>query len=346
MFLAALAWLLLDGGGSAYEEAEPLLDTPSSKTDNHATRGSEEPAALNPLEFPDQGIGSVGVLPPDSPYRNGLAPEHALVRGRVVADEWIVWPSEVQIELVSQIEGQWPTRHTTATRQDPNFKFERVPFGNWKIRLHAPGFESLFQLLTLEARIPDQHVILQLRSSNQILGRVLDANGQPMTGMMVTARPRLDDPSKAALPIKALSEAEGRFSIKNVRPGTYWVHAGPPSSPLGEIQEIYLGGSEAYVDLIMPAVGHARVDVREKLSRKPLQGIKVIAQLLARNKRSHQETVLTAQDGRAVFPHLPPGEYTFTVFGSGYHRDVARAQVNLNGAATVEFELRKINESQ
>ncbi|KAA3607208.1 MAG: carboxypeptidase regulatory-like domain-containing protein [Planctomycetota bacterium] len=337
--LAAFGWIAASGIGPK-PEVDPSTGEPFPRNQG-APRGMEEEGAEAAPPAAESSANLHGVLPPDSPARTGLLGSgQTIVRGQVVAPTWTEFPNQIQIELLPQNGSEEPLFWTTLGGQERRFRFEPVPYGDWKLRMAAAGFETMVHLLTTSEKSPDQHVLLQLRLANKLQGKVVDARGAPVPGVVVTARATSKDPHRRTLPLRGISDDQGKFEISNLQPGSYQVHAGPYASALGETREIYVANGEAWVELSIPVIGRAQVRLLDTVSGKPLAGIKVSAQQDARGAPAHMDSGTSTADGLVVFPHLLPGEYTFSAFGTGYRRTLRRATVNPDGLTQVEIRLQ------
>ncbi|MFQ5749308.1 MAG: carboxypeptidase regulatory-like domain-containing protein, partial [Planctomycetota bacterium] len=216
-----------------------------------------------------------------------------------------------------------------------NFRFEGVPFGDWKLQVEAPGFQSNPVLISRDAAQPDGHILLSLLPATHIKGRALDERGRPVADLKITAIPVLKDRALMVEPHLGSTDSEGRFDIIGVRQGIYRVHAGPPRSPIGEEREVQLAGREAWLELVVPVFGRASVTVTDQKTGKGLEGIRVVVQ-----GSRFFDSGRTDAKGRALFPTLLPGEFAFTAYGSTHHRrTVQRAIVQAEQLSQVEIRM-------
>ena len=69
-----------------------------------------------------------------------------------------------------------------------------------------------------------------------------------------------------------------------------------------------------------------------RTDQKPLAGLTVTARRVRaptskQTQFGHTSSVRTDKEGKALIPYLPPGEYSFSAFGSRWRRRVERASV-------------------
>ncbi|TAH37853.1 MAG: carboxypeptidase regulatory-like domain-containing protein [Planctomycetota bacterium] len=269
------------------------------------------------------------VYPPDH-LRTGRAPTAAIVRGLVVADRDVGFPEIAVVELLPQAAGAAATQTARISPEQPQFRFDAVPFGAWKVRLHAPGYREYVALLSTSVEECDLHLVLPLRYAHVLRGRVFDSAGRSVAHLGVTAQRILDDPARVAPSFRGISDEQGEYRIEDVSPGRYRVQAGDGRSLLGEAREIVLAGAEAWVDLTVPLTGSATLVLTDAGSGAALADIKVVAARMDSSEGGFSASALSGADGRVSFAHLPPGEYAFTAYGAQRRRTVLRGRVEVD----------------
>ncbi len=283
-----------------------------------------------------------GVLPPDSPFRAGVAPTSAVVRGRVVLPRWAAWPRRATVILARQEDGREFGR-AIATEQEPEYRFSEVPFGDYRLRLEADEFEPLALLLTASVASPDHYQTLLLTPAASVAGRVLDAGGAPVADIGVCVELRPQSPTDLVLPLEGRTAADGSFRIPGLAAGEYDVYPGAARAPVGARHSVFVGpgAPQAWADLQVSGLGAAQVRL-EDLERAGLAGVKVVAQMTrpAGEIPSYVETRAPGEDGVARFPWLPPGEYGFTAYGGAFRRIVRESTVRAGETAEVQVPLR------
>jgi hypothetical protein len=337
LVLVALAVLWAPGPSVSPElpgpgdPSAPVTSTePGSLTDPNST-GAREPRW-------EPGV----VLPPDSPIRAGTAPTAAIVRGRIVAANWVTWPRSTTVLLTRQSDGKECGR-AEPTQDAPEFRFEEVPFGDYRLSLQASEFEELVMLISASTQAPDLFQTMPLTPAASVRGRVRDSEGNLVPEILVTVELRVADPRQPVLPIEGRTDAAGEFRIPGLRPGEYDVYPGAARSAVGASVAVFLGpgAPEAWADLEVSGLGTARV-VLEDLDAAGLAGVSVQALMMkpAGAIGAYQETRAATADGKVDFRWLPPGEYGFTVFGGAFRRTLREGTVQAGAVAEVRIPLR------
>ena len=184
--------------------------------------------------------------------------------------------------------------------------------------------------------------------ANLLRGRVVDSRGVAANNCQVSAIRDVEDKTRAVLPLTSFTDLNGEFTIEGVRPGIYNVHPGPPRAPLAASIQIQLAGAEAWVELALPPTGSAKVKVIDFNSDEIVPKLVVTArrwqgeQAHPKVRDSHLESVRSDVDGIAIFSHLPPGEYSFTVQGSGYRQRIVRRAIIQGEAIEISVKVRAL----
>jgi hypothetical protein len=128
------------------------------------------------------------------------------------------------------------------------FRFTTLPEGTWTLRARLAGHPSV----TLPSLASGSlRVEVAFPRPMAIAGRVTDADGEPVAGARVRAR--AEDPGAEGG--KARTDADGRFRLFPLAPGSYEVTVSPPSRDLsGAVMEGVEAGEEAVAVLLDPAL--------------------------------------------------------------------------------------------
>lgn len=335
--LAVLAWLFL-----------PDRETPEPHPDDGEEAGA--PAPVEPGRLTDPGAIQAtepawepgGVLPPDSPYRSGVRPTEALVRGRVTLSARESWPVRVDVWIERQADGVEVAR-AQPTQESPAFRFERVPFDSYRLRLEADGVTPINMLLTASVSSPDLFQDLPLRPSSGVNGKVRTRTGEPAAGVPVTVEPIPTDARTLVTPITTWTGSDGSFLVQGLSEGEYSVYPGPSRSPVAGRAAVRVAGSGAlaWAEFELPALGAARVIVTVEPGGGAA-GVQVKAQRirLPAGQLPYEETRPLGEDGGVRFLTLPPGDYAFTAWSVLHPQTLREARVTVELEPEVRIPLR------
>lgn len=319
LLLSILAWLTMSDPGSEVRPPDGGSQTAVEGPDDPEAATFDGPVApKQPTEDPTY------TGPPDRVFVSHGA-SAGTIRGRVVAETWVVWPRGVTLTIEKQAGGE-VLQTRGASREEPNFEFEPIPFGNYRLRLQADDCVPQALLLTLSPESTDQHLAVPLIPAARLLGTVKDATGQAVGGLPVVAVRRPEQPGFRSVPSTTLSLEDGSFAIEGLRPGTYDVMAGNQLTPFGEPHVAYIKdqAGEAWVALEVPPLGRALVTVDfldgEEARARDWRLVRVQADATAGEARGFSLSVNLDAEGIARFPALPPGDYAFTAYGGPYRR--------------------------
>lgn len=339
-----LLFLLLHGmRGSS---PQPVPGAPVAPVAQASGEPQEPPPAAGLAEDVDPPVPPLEpdpvVYPPDH-VRDGRTATDSTLRGLVVAAREVPFPLQASLELMPQAEsaGGAP-RSVVLDAQHRDFRFDAVPFGDWKLRLTAPGYQEYEALITTTAEDCDQYLVLPLQFANRIRGRVFDAAGRPVAAILVCAERVPDDASQAAPVLRGVSDELGQFQVEGVSQGRYRVYAGEARSPLSPAKEVQMVGAEGWIDLVVPVTGAASVLLSDSTSGNPLAEVKVVATRENSTESGYSANGVSSADGRVTFAHLPPGEYSFTAYGAERRRSVARASVEADQVTQVPISMQAL----
>ena len=158
-------------------------------------------------------------------------PTYGTIRGRVTSARWSIWPAEVVIELI-KIENNSKIAQFACLREEPDFIFENVPFGSYRLKLVGDRILAFDIDIKLDAEGPNIFQSMALRSAASISGIVFDTAGSPAVNVQVVSRFQHDLEGFFVTPQIANTDSEGRFTIEGVRPGQHKVFVGAEHSPL------------------------------------------------------------------------------------------------------------------
>jgi hypothetical protein len=212
--------------------------------------------------------------------------------------------------------------------EDGSFVLEDVPPGTWEVVAQAEGYQTAHVGgIAIEEGGTREGVELRLTRGSSIQGRIVDSSsGAPVLDASVTLVRPLGGggpgggPGAAALALlsgdaDSRSDADGRFVIGGLAPGSYTVMARHPdyadSSALVEVKD-----GPAAVDLRLTAGGRVGGIVLSE-TNAPLAGAAVTLASGAaggggfgRGGFGGGQSTVTDEGGRFRFTHLAAGRYT------------------------------------
>ena len=179
-----------------------------------------------------------------------------------------------------------------------------------------------------------------------LAGRVVDASSGAVVGALVSvssassAYPRTyGDP----LGYEALTDAEGRFQVEELEPGTYDVAARLLGLAPGVLRDVPAGRK----DLVLTLTQGTRLvgTVREGATGAPLPSFTVAVNLKRGPLQRESFAQLSFIDGQGRYEvaGVPPGEYVVQVASHGYAPAEASVAVpeGASGPVTVDFRLSR-----
>lgn len=332
MLVVAVFWVLTSGTNENPEHGNgPLSANQESSIDR-------EPIASAVLEKVD--------LPKD-PVRDDLSyqPKFGIVRGRVVAAHWVIWPRAITVSLISQSGGE-VIGTAPASEEAPTFHFERVPFGNYTLKLTAAECLDQELLLTLSPEQNNHFTSIAVVPAASVIGVVVDEMGQPVEKIPVAVVLRSKNLGASQVPLTSLTDENGQFRITGLRDGEFNVYVGSFRNPLSEIQVIGISreAPEAYVSFTVTKMGRATVTVnfldRTEAAAEDWLTMRVLATRSGEGL-GFSESLPLGEDGKVVFTALPPGNYSFSAYGGPYRKVIRQASVNADSPTAVTIPMRR-----
>jgi protocatechuate 3,4-dioxygenase beta subunit len=235
-----------------------------------------------------------------------------------------------------------PADYDTTTDAEGQFTIDNVQTGRYGVRIERPGFvQSAIgrsAYIYVQTDTAKAAFIFRMQPAAVIVGKILDADGDPIGDVAVTAQ-RVDS-RPGSLPLQSqgsgLANDLGEFRISGLRPGRYTITAAPPqgSRPLppgrpatDKDQTVYattyypgtLNEDQAVPVELHPG-DETRINFGVLTSRVfrvsgTLTGVPVtaVAQLMLES-RGHGGSPSVeqelAKDGKFEFEYVPPGSYT------------------------------------
>lgn len=267
------------------------------------------------------------------PVRQAQLPLFGSVRGKVHADSWVEWPPSILVELSLQDTGQ--VFHSQGVNQEePDFNFPQVEFGNYRLTLTATGALETNVLLTISPTSSNQHMYLPLQPAASVHGVVRNAEGQPVAEIQVTAILRSETAGRYHEPLVALTDAAGAYFIGGLRPGReYDVFVGTFGNPVGATKAVGVSkyAPDAWADFEIPMMGRAVITIDFADGKEVRDEFGKVLRVLAQKEggeKGYSQSVALSDSWQALFPALPPGEYSFSVYGGSFRRVIKSAGVS------------------
>ncbi|PCJ52083.1 MAG: hypothetical protein COA70_12990 [Planctomycetota bacterium] len=331
MLAVAVFWVLNTGTGSNSDQSDEPLTPVSADTPN---REPLESAVLEKVDLPTD------------PKRNDLSyqPKFGIIRGRVVAANWVIWPQAITVSLIPQSGGP-AIRTAPASEEDPTFNFERVPFDNYTLQLTAAECLDQNLLLTLSAEQNNHFASIGIVPAASVIGLVVDEQGLPVVKIPVAAVFRSDLLGASQVPLMASTDENGQFRISGLRHGEYNIYVGSFRNPLSELKVIGISreAPEAYVSFTVMKMGRATVSVDfldgPEAAAEDWSAMRIKATRVGEGL-GFSESLALGKDGDVHFTALPPGNYSFSAYGGPYRKVIRQASVSADLPTAVTIPMR------
>ena len=140
---------------------------------------------------------------------------------------------------------------TVTTDSDGKFRASSLPEGTYKVRVAPPEGLSAGRNESeneSEIKIADRGcatVSFELAVDGRVIGRVIDAEGIPLSNCYVMLKPADEEKRYSGFSDSASSDDEGRYEIKRIPPGHYKLsvyYNGPPGELLKSFPLVYYPG--------------------------------------------------------------------------------------------------------
>ncbi len=184
----------------------------------------------------------------DLEYIEGLskASPGGLVFGSVIKSNW---PPEGPVPLEGvKITIEGPGKSVTVmTDSDGKFRASSLPEGSYKVRVSPPEGLSAGRNES-EVKVADHRcatVSFELVVDGRVIGRVIDAEGRPLSNCYVMLKPADEEKRYSGFSDSASADGEGRYEIRRIPPGQYKLsvyYNGPPGELLKSFPLFYYPG--------------------------------------------------------------------------------------------------------
>ena len=214
---------------------------------------------------------------------------------------------------------------TAKSADDGTFRLEGVPLGMATVLVDKPGLVSLVHGPVPTGEVGEKEIgDLRLEFGEELLGRVVDADDEPIANAVVIAGPKLELAPAGLLAPIAVTNSEGYFSARGLDDREHIVAARPQGAidwtlvtdvvPGFDEPEIVIGDTHritvtAYAEsgelLPNPAL------VLQSVNQLPLHPL-IVPPISLAGRLAYDE------DGRAVVTELDPGKYSVLAKTPGY----------------------------
>ncbi len=237
-----------------------------------------------------------------------------------------------------------PRKFATTDAQGRHY-FTGIPIGDWIIQAHSEqGFDLGLAGIGLDSLTRQRH--LRLQPADDVSGRVVDANGNPVAGALIYTYKSQTDRTEMYVNYRAsarqYSDDDGRFTFPGLwmMPYQFYVVADGFAIYISD----WIESGTDNVEFRLDAGDTATVNVADG-SGAPLKGVRVVVASPEAYRDRH--TAITDNDGAAFFPHLRKTDYVASLWdpawsarpvpvevGSSETKIVADAAASVTGRIT------------
>ncbi len=326
-------------GGLATITVQFLSTSPSRESHpTRATTGMESEAVADP---PPSWIASTPGAGPASPALPLVSPskrdEVLTIGGRVldrdsgrVVPRFFVHCQRLQ-DSANDDSAREDARAMTLRGEDGTFSLAELPPGNYRLTFESA--DRVTEVRKLVSVPLDRSLVIEMHHGPHIRGRVIGADGQPVSQMSVTLL--VSNGGESFVPRKSCrTNREGEYLFPRLDPGEYWVHAGssagPRSAMLGVAAEavrhdFFLRGLNALECTVLDEAG------------VPIEG----ARVTVRGEGEYRRAV-TDLAGRVELASLSACQYAVKVSRRGYQPGESAVEVSADGHHRVLLRLEPV----
>src|SRR5262245_22945710 len=264
----------------------------------------------------------------DLEYIEGLskASPGGLVFGSVIKSNW---PPEQPAPLEGvKITIEGPGKSVTImTDSDGKFRASALPEGNYKIRVAPPEGLSAGRnegSNESEVKVADRGCVtvkFELAADGRVSGRVLDAEGRPLSNCYVMLGPAEAEKRFSGFADSASSDDKGRYEIRRIPPGHYKLsvyYFGPPGELLKSFPMFYYPGvlSPEQVGVIIVGESAKVEDVDFRLPTPPERTIEGVVLWPDGKPAPNAQLICSLQGGRMRPPIKidEQGHFSFKIY--------------------------------
>jgi len=215
---------------------------------------------------------------------------------------------------------------------DGKFSFEGIDPGTYVLEARANDYADTRSEEFAIERDMTQFPQLRIRMlrGGKLCGRVLDSQGKPLAGALISLNPNNFVDSSIAKIFKAIAPsdererklragADGTYCIEHITPGTYQIVGEHESAASRVVNDVLVvdedAGGNSPVDLTLPRGGVIQGRAVDDLNA-PLAFCKV---QITMKDNSYMDAGTTDRDGYFNFPNLREGSYQLTINPERWH---------------------------
>lgn len=211
------------------------------------------------------------------------------------------------------------------TDAEGRYRFGETPaFDRTWVTAAGKGFATVRQPVAIKTDGTETVMNFTLSPAVPIAGRVVDQNGETLSGVFISLMRPGDDGALQIMPDSRPTGADGRFSFTNSDAGEWKVHLDAPKTDLASSANQIVQGGDQQLELVMYRVEPGRATVIADLvdleTGKPVDAS--TASLWRDVKYANGETIDSVQPvlsaGRIVARGVGAGKWTLIVKAQGF----------------------------
>lgn len=213
---------------------------------------------------------------------------------------------------------------------EQEFRVGDLPLAGYDVTAVAEGMNARTQPVLLERGSESPFVNLVLSPAGYVEGRVAEVDGDAAASCPIVL-----EAVGTGERIETLTDATGRFRLQPVLDGPYVLTVGPPESPLLPARKLSVRAPGISLPAVtLPPLAELAIEVVDERGA-PIAG--------ARVRGSGSEGGLidgeTADTGRLLVQHLPPGRYRLSAELEGWGQERSACDVELGAANRVVIRI-------
>ena len=241
-----------------------------------------------------------------------------ILRGSVIdssigSESWFMTREELILYMLNP-----PIREARADAAGIAY-FGRLPRINYQLFVQKSPWAQASQTFVLQ---DPREIVIELQPGATIDGIVVSTEGVGVAAARVrVSKSNGNDWGQIPAPLpETISDADGRFLLEGIPPGSYEIRTEAKGFVDGRLRGIQIEFDEILpAEVVLEAGAVIRGIVRNDAG-DPLKDIDVSAQRSGRNRQGQGETTVTDGDGKFIFDTLTAGDYRVACTGDGWRR--------------------------